>query len=189
MHLPYFKVPFLVLLPHWVTWGKWIGTIITVNNEWQLLLALLPGLHTQLLSLTVWKVGWGRPGRIYHMMRAAADVMLSLLTSGLVLSPSLFFPWIQFILSIQFVLWVWLLLDWSWLAAVRDVSSGTHHMINPSRPSPHFCIIWVYSQGLSAPIVVFQFSQTFLMWPATAFETSGPKSGFSCAKKAINQLW
>ena len=31
----------------------------------------------------------GRPGRIYHMMRATADVTLSLLTSGLVLSPSL----------------------------------------------------------------------------------------------------
>ena len=34
----------------------------------------------------------GRPGRTYHVMRAAADVMFSLLTSGLVLSPSLFFP-------------------------------------------------------------------------------------------------
>jgi len=33
----------------------------------------------------------GRPGRIYHMMRAVADVMFSLLTSGFVLSPSLFF--------------------------------------------------------------------------------------------------
>ena len=34
----------------------------------------------------------GRPGQIYHVMRAAADVMFSLLTSGFVLSPSLFFP-------------------------------------------------------------------------------------------------
>ena len=34
----------------------------------------------------------GRPGQTYHMMRAAADVMFSLLTSGFVLSPSLFFP-------------------------------------------------------------------------------------------------
>ena len=34
----------------------------------------------------------GRHGRTYHMMRAAADVMFSLLTSGFVLSPSLFFP-------------------------------------------------------------------------------------------------
>ena len=33
-----------------------------------------------------------RPGRIYHVMRAAADVTFNLLTSGFVLSPSLFFP-------------------------------------------------------------------------------------------------
>jgi len=36
------------------------------------------------------------------VMHAAADVMFSLLTSGFVLSPSLFFPWIQFVLSVQF---------------------------------------------------------------------------------------
>jgi len=36
------------------------------------------------------------PGRIYHVMRAAADVMFSLFTSEFVLFPSLFFPWIQF---------------------------------------------------------------------------------------------
>jgi len=30
-------------------------------------MALFPGLHTQLLSLAVWKAG-ERPGRIYHMM-------------------------------------------------------------------------------------------------------------------------
>jgi len=34
----------------------------------------------------------GRPGQIYHVIRAAADVMFSLLTYGFVLSPSLFFP-------------------------------------------------------------------------------------------------
>jgi len=90
MHLHYFKFPFLLLLPHWVTWGKWIGTIITVNNEWQLLLGSFLGLHTQLLLLTVRKAG-GRLGQIYHVMCATADVMLSLLTFGLVLSPSLFF--------------------------------------------------------------------------------------------------
>ena len=56
-----------------------------------------------------------RPGRTYHVMRAAADVTFSLLTSVLVLSPSLFFPWIQFVLSVQFVLRVRLLLDRSWL--------------------------------------------------------------------------
>jgi len=80
----------------------------------------------------------GRPGRIYHVMRATADVMFSLLTSGFVLSPSLFFPWIQFVLTVQFVLQVWLLLDRSWLATVHDVSCGTYHVINPSRPSPAF---------------------------------------------------
>jgi len=37
------------------------------------LLASFPGLHTQLLLLAVRKVG-GRPGRIYHVMCAAADV-------------------------------------------------------------------------------------------------------------------
>jgi len=80
----------------------------------------------------------GRPGWIYHVMRAAADVMFSLLMSGFVLSPSLFFPGFQFVLSVQFVLRVRLLLDRSWLATVRDVSGGTHHVINPSRPSPAF---------------------------------------------------
>jgi len=40
--------------------------------------------------------------------------------------------------SVQFVLRVWLLLDWSWLATVHDISSGTHHVINPFRPSPAF---------------------------------------------------
>ena len=73
----------------------------------------------------------GRPGQTYH-------VMFSLLTSGFVLSPSLFFPWIQFVLSVQFVLWLRLLLDRSWLATVRDVSRSTHHVISPSRPSPAF---------------------------------------------------
>ena len=31
-----------------------------------------------------------------------------------------------------------MLLDRSWLATVRDVSGGTHHVISPSRPSPAF---------------------------------------------------
>ena len=35
------------------------------------ILASFPGLHAQLLSLAVGKVG-GRPGRIYHVMCAAA---------------------------------------------------------------------------------------------------------------------
>jgi len=72
------------------------------------------------------------------VMCASADVRCSLLTSWFVLSPSLFFPWIQFVLSVQFVLRVQLLLDRSWLATVHDVSRGTHHVINPSRPSPTF---------------------------------------------------
>jgi len=61
-------------------------------------------------------------------MHGAADIMFSLLMSGFVLSPSLFFPWIQFILSVQFVLRVRLLLDRSWLATVHDISRGTHHV-------------------------------------------------------------
>ena len=73
-------------------------------------IASFPTLHTHLLSLAVQKAE-GRSGWIYHVMRAAADVMFSLLTSGFVLSPSLFFPCIQFVLSVQFVLRVRLLLD------------------------------------------------------------------------------
>jgi len=66
-------------------------------------LASFLGLHAQLLSLAVQKAE-KRPGWIYHMMHATADVTFSLLTSGFVLSPSLFFPCIQFVLSVQFVL-------------------------------------------------------------------------------------
>jgi len=60
------------------------------------ILASFPGLHAQLLSLAVRKAG-GRPGQIHHVMHAAADVdvTFSLLTPGFILSPSLFFPWIQ----------------------------------------------------------------------------------------------
>jgi len=101
--------------------------------------SLVPRPHAQLLSLAVQKVG-GRPRWIYHVMRAAADITFGLLTSGLVLSPSLFFPWIQFVLSVQFVPRVRLLLHQLWLAMVRDVSSGTHHVIIPSRLSPTFIL-------------------------------------------------
>ena len=83
-------------------------------------------------------------------MCTAADITFSLLTSGFVLSPSLFFPWIQFVLPVQFVLWVRLLLDRSWLATVCDVSSGTHHMINPSRPSPRFSYCKQQKLGVEA---------------------------------------
>jgi len=51
----------------------------------------------------------GRPVQIYPVLRASADVTFILLTSGFVLSPSLFFPWIQFVLSVQFVLRILLL--------------------------------------------------------------------------------
>ena len=111
----------------------WLG--VSGNENKPTGVASFPGLHTQLLSLVVRKAG-RRPGQTYPMMRAAADVTFSLLTSGFVLSPSLFFPWIQFVLSVQFVLWVWLLLDQLWLATVCDISNGTHHMINLSRPFP-----------------------------------------------------
>jgi len=114
------------------------STLWTVSPVPLLLwLALFPGLHAQLLSLAVRKAG-RRPGRIYHVMRTAADVTFSLLISGFVISFSFFFPWIQFVLSVQFVLQVRLLLDRSWLATVRDVSSGMHHVINLSRLSPCF---------------------------------------------------
>ena len=47
----------------------------------------------------------------------------------------------------------------------------------------------IYSQGyLCVALGAGHFSHTFLMCPATSFETSGPKRGFSCARKAINQL-
>ena len=106
-------------------------------NDMYLLSSLVPRPPRPAFVACSTKSG-GRPGRTYHVMRAAADVMFSPLTSGFVLSPSLFFPWIQFVLSVQFVLRVRLLLDRSWLATVCDVSSGTHHVINPSRPFPHF---------------------------------------------------
>ena len=91
-----------------------------------------------------------RPGRIYYVMHATADVTFSLLTSGFVLSPSLFFPWIQLVPSVQYVLRVWLLLDRSWLAIVRDISSSTHHVINPSRSSPHFSYCKQQKLGVEA---------------------------------------
>ena len=57
----------------------------------QLQVASFPGLYAKLLSLAVRKVR-RRLGRIYHVMCVAADIMFNLLTSGFVLSPSLFFP-------------------------------------------------------------------------------------------------
>jgi len=48
-----------------------------VNRNQDHILASFPGLHAQLLSLAVRKVGEGRrSGRIYHVMRAAADVAI-----------------------------------------------------------------------------------------------------------------
>jgi len=64
----------------WHTIDIWvshkIGMIILYKHTLSLsdkILASFPGLHAQLLSLTVQRAG-GRPGRIYHVMRAAADV-------------------------------------------------------------------------------------------------------------------
>ena len=80
----------------------------------------------------------------------AADVTFSLLTSEFVFSPSLSLTWIQLVLSVQFVLRVWLLLDRSWLATVCDVSSGTYHMINLSRLSPCFSYCKQQKLGVEA---------------------------------------
>jgi len=80
-------------------------------------------------------------------MRAAADIMFSLLTSWFVLPPSVFFPLIQFVLSFQYVLRVQLLLDQSWLATVRDVSSGMHQVINPSRPTTPLFVLQATKAG------------------------------------------
>jgi len=65
--------------------------ISKVESLAQVLLSLVPRPPRPAFVACSTKSG-GRPGRIYHVMRAAADVMLSLLTSGFVLSPSLFFP-------------------------------------------------------------------------------------------------
>jgi len=112
-----------------------------------------------------------RPGRIYHVMRAAAEVMFSLLTSEFVLSPSLFFPWIQFVLSVQFV-------DRSWLATVRDISHGTHHMINLSRPSPAFRTAsdksWAWRPGNEAITSTYTLSHVVschVLGPQITFQT------------------
>ena len=88
-------------------------------------LASFPGLHAQLLSLACSTKSGGRPGRTYHVMRAAANVMFSLLTSGFVLSPSLFFPefssFFLFSLSSESdCYWI----DRGRLATVRDVTAA-----------------------------------------------------------------
>jgi len=74
---------------------------------------------------------------------------------------SLFFPKIQFVLSVQFVLWVRLLLDRSWLATVRDVSHSIHYVISPSRPSPAFRTAsdksWAWRPGNEAMSAGFMF--------------------------------
>jgi len=103
--------------------------------------ASFPGLHTQLFSLAVRKAWEGLDRYItWCVLRLMSCSVCSLL--GLFSPPSLFSPWIQFILSVQFVLRVRLLLDRSWLATVCDVSRGTLHVINPSRPSPAFCTVF-----------------------------------------------
>jgi len=99
-------------------------------------ISLVPRSTRPVLSLAVRKVGEGRTDLSRDACRDWCHVQSAHV--WVVLSLSLFFPGIQFILSVQFVLRVWLLLDWSWLATVCDISRGTHQVINPSRPSLTF---------------------------------------------------
>ena len=71
------------------------------SNSWPAICSLVPRPPRPAFVACSTKSG-RRPGRTYHVMRAATDVMFSLLMSGIGLSPSLFF---------------------------RDVSRGTHHVI------------------------------------------------------------
>jgi len=83
------KSPYIVSI-YWPVWhpphhtfGFWSPLIVRVTisiwrdstgiNFTPARVALFPGLHAQLLSLTVQKVG-GMPGQIYHVMRATADI-------------------------------------------------------------------------------------------------------------------
>jgi len=88
--LLYNPTTYILLITFLVTMPVLFANLLVSHSSW-CSLASFPGFHAQLLSLVVRKAG-RRPGRIYHMMRAAADVTFSLLTSGFVLSPSLFFP-------------------------------------------------------------------------------------------------
>ena len=109
------------------------------------MLALFLGLYTQLLSLAVQKAG-GRPGRIYHVMCATADVIYARLS---LVSPRIYVAAIA-----RARCWhlqprrLYGVCDpFAWLGAVtKTISltwvcvyvSSTHHMINPSRPFSHF---------------------------------------------------
>ena len=75
----------------WASWNAFLLFFFSIKFLHTAVVhsSLVPRPHAQLLSLAVRKVR-RRPGRIYHMMRAAADVTFSLLISGSVLSP--FFP-------------------------------------------------------------------------------------------------
>jgi len=56
--------------------------VYCILEPWELsacTIPAFPGLHTQLLSLAVQKAG-GRPGRIYHVMCATADVIYARLS-------------------------------------------------------------------------------------------------------------
>jgi len=75
----------------------WVWTRLPVQRHLEglttrLSIASFPGLHAQLLSLAVRNAGEGLRRAWTDLLRAAADVMFGLLTSGFVLSPSLFFP-------------------------------------------------------------------------------------------------
>ena len=63
-----------VVLTTWISVQKGVHVYwICVGVRGMGSLASFPGLHAQLLSLAVRKAG-GRPGRIYHVMRATTDV-------------------------------------------------------------------------------------------------------------------
>jgi len=86
-------------------------------------------------------------GEGLDVMCATADVTFSL---GLFSPVHSSFPEFSLFFSFQFVLRVRLLLDQLWLVTVRDISSGTHHVINPSRPSPWFSYCKWQKLGMEA---------------------------------------
>jgi len=113
--------------------------------------SLVPRPPCPALSLAVRKAG-GRPGRIYHVMRAAADVTFSLHAHIWVCSLSFTLLSLNSVRSFCSVCPVspiatGLIIA---IATVHDVSSGTHHVIYPSRPSPCFSYCRRQKLGIEA---------------------------------------
>ena len=135
-------------------------------------------------------------------MRATADVTFSLLTSGFVLSPSLFFPWIQFILSVQFVLWVRLLLERSWLATVHTASNKSW-ACRPGNEAIFVCLLrnaevphsahrhsysfsaWAYSQSKCHPCN----NRTWTAIYITRFYGANDYGFWGCMMNILIRLW